>query len=172
MKRGSGVGENKAVIQRKKKRRYFLIVSRRLRSTAQINEPKPPAHRCGKGAAMPGCVCVCVCVCGCSTCALWLSTTVCVTLNVGVGSELYRVRRWHLWMTCDRRRGSRVIRGQRKWAHRKCWHTGPPFACAASRAAAPPEDWGLSAPAKPHPGLHHDSEIPTKNHTKNRVSTA
>lgn len=64
-------------------------------------------------------------------------------------------------MTCDKPPGNSVLWGQRKWAHRKCSHTGPRFACTASQAA-PPEDWGLSAPTKPHPGLHHGSEIETR----------
>lgn len=78
--------------------------------------------------------------------------------------KIYRVLWWHLWMTCGRQPGNSVLRGQRKWAHRKCSHTGPLFACTASRAA-PPEDWGLSAPTKPHPGLHHCSEMETERQT-------
>lgn len=84
----------------------------------------------------------------------------------GMWGKLYHVLWWHLWMTCDnRQRGSSVRRGQRKWAHRKCSHTGPPSACTASRAA-PPEDLGLRAPTKPHAGLHHCSESETQ---KNRL---
>ena len=46
MKRGSGGRENKAVNQ--KNNRYFLIVSQRLRSKAQINTPTPPHNPAGR----------------------------------------------------------------------------------------------------------------------------
>lgn len=79
-------------------------------------------------------------------------------------TDIYHVLWWHLWTTCGMHWGNVVLRGQRKWAHRKCSHTGPPFACMVVQPA-PPEDWGLWAPTTPHRGLNRCSEDKTERNT-------
>lgn len=83
-----------------------------------------------------------------------------VGMENAVTKMLYRILWWHLWMTCDRQPRTLVRRRQRKWAHRKCSHTGPLFACMAP-PTAPPEDWRLSAPTKPRLGPHRCTGVGT-----------